>query len=201
MFSRYILVAVAILFAGSKLSAQGARSIAPESDEAAIYSRVLKHALTRYPARRNVPVVLDSRTSNQYCHPHCVDSTRVERMHSAELVKSLRAKSLIEAACVPPPGVAWSCRSYPNHDYIWAGVPFTLSPAFSIGAGQGVDMVEPVPPGTETHAEIALDVVVYGGCTKGAGCDFPNVMRYRYFLARGDDGAFRIIARMLTGQV
>jgi hypothetical protein len=180
---------------------RGAPAVDSASDEEVIYSLVLEHALSRYPARRGVPVVLDSTTSNVGYAPHCVDSTRIERMHSRKLVEHLRAKRLIHVACVPPPRTAWGCSAYPDHDYIWASIPFRLSEKFRIGATEGVEVIQEIPPGTMVGADIALDVVMYGGCPRDPECRSQNVVMFRYFLARGSDRAYRIIARIQTGAV
>lgn len=183
------------------MTARGATALDSISDEVAIYSLVLEHALARYPARRNMPVVLDARTSNAGCAPHCVDSTRIEWMHPAHVVEHLRARGLIQATCVPPPGAGLGCPAYRRYDHVWIGIPFRLNEKFRIAATEGVELVTAIPSGTQLHAETALDVVVNGRCGKSAACRSPNLVRFRYFLARGESGAYRIIARMVTGSV
>jgi hypothetical protein len=122
-----------------------------------VYSPVLKHLASVSPVAGQ-PLVLETTSSNAWCHPHCADSTLVVRGLPRLVVRALQQRRLIT-------GIADS-NSRPSRPQIVVGlgVPFRLHQAFEISPAPDVEWVG-APSQAPRSASIAVDVHLAMGTT------------------------------------
>gem|GEM_PF-1515847 len=177
-------------------------------DPVAVYAPILEQALRTSPARPGLPVALSETAGDVECTPHCAGSAAFTRRHSADVVRELQARGLVQTTCESKPGYL-GCPSHPKHLFV------ALSPVleFPSGAkmkpvvmtpGESVDSaVAAVSDQAEVPVDARVDVVVFAPCSSPASpdrCRHPDAVGFRYFLQARPDGEYRVVARLLAWQ-
>jgi hypothetical protein len=172
-----------------------------------VYAPILEHARTAYPARPGLPVVFSETISDVECAPHCGDSTAFRQRHSAELIRQLRSRGLIQATCRTRVG-RLGCPSHPKHLFV------ALSSIRALRNGTKIEPVmEPRAAGADAGGgsdslavpvDVWVEAVVYAPCPAPVGsdrCRSPDAVGYRYFLQTQPDGTYRVVARLIAWQI
>lgn len=142
--------------------------IAPDTirDPVAVYAPILEQALRTYPARPGLPVALSGTAGDAECTPHCTGSAAFTRRHSADVVRELQARGLIQTTCESRPGYL-GCPSHPEHLFV-ALSPVLEFPGDSkmkpvvLTPGESVDSaIAAASDRAEVPVDARVDVVVF----------------------------------------
>jgi hypothetical protein len=164
-----------------------------------VFEPVIKHAAPRYPSRPGLRVVISDSIWTRECIPTCRDTTRITRSVAPEVVRQLRAKDVIAAACTGGMG----CGGYPEHTFIRFGIPYRLPSGFRVLPGDGsLSLMSSAAKDRGEIVHVGVEVLVYGPCPKEREpCEFPDIVLFQYFLQEQPDGSYRVVSSMVTGQV
>jgi hypothetical protein len=161
-----------------------------------VYTPVLRHVKTSEDVTGR-SLILEAASSNGWCHPHCIDSTRVVRTQPDTVREALQRVGLVEPVSEP--------RRDRRTVAVMLGIPFRLREGFQVMSprpgkieGPPVEWVGTPPDGVGA-ASVAVDVRLFLGTTEVGGHLSPDLKLYRYFLTPSAEG-YAIVARILTAQ-
>lgn len=169
---------------------------APVLDTAEVYAPILQEVRRQY---RGIPIALAETRSDVECMPHCgaqlrdpgsafqPDTARARIDHSESVLRSLRARGLIDVSCRVRE-MTFGCGDYPGFLFVALGA---VSPAPVGGPAQ-------VDGAVWVKAAFLVPCMYAGRCPRPDSHDpyFPDATGVWFLLQPGTDGEWQVIRRV-----